>query len=328
MGMGGLILAVTVINFLVPPRGTTAEYVASIGIGLFLLLVGIVMRRPSFPAEAIPWGVLGCAVIVFVLLLISYEMDPGAANVAWVVVVMLVFGPATGSLPAFAVGAVIMGCGFALAGAAMSVPDLANWILVAVACLVVGGILLQRRTASIYALADATALSEELATHDQLTGALNRHGLSLQVPTLLATARRLNVPVFVAFVDVRGLKAANDRFGHPYGDEVLRVVARALAASMRASDLVARWGGDEFIAVGLGAAPPETEIEARVVAHSQGGAPRGVGWDGRVTVGCATGPADDGMDALVSEADSRMYARRVSADSIAPVQGLEDTGHA
>ena len=310
MGMGGMILAITVVNFLVPPRGTTLEYVATILIGLALVALGALMRRPSFPDWWIPWVVLACALGVFTLLLISYELDPSDANVAWIVVVLLVFGPATGDLRAFWVGALVMGVAFMVAGATLEVPDLANWVLVAVACLIVGGILLSRRLATLDALADARQLTEELATHDHLTGALNRHGLSLQIPTLLATARRMSVPVFVAFVDVRGLKAANDRFGHQYGDQVLAAVARALQSAMRDSDLVGRWGGDEFIVAGLGPAPTESEIEARVLEQAQASTAAGAGWDGRVTAGCATSAPGDSMDGLILEADAAMYARR------------------
>jgi diguanylate cyclase (GGDEF)-like protein len=268
------------------------------------------MRRPGFPAPVIPWLVLVCGLAMYALLMTSYQLDPSDANLAWVVVVLLVIGPAVGDLRAFAVGAAVMGVSFVVAGAVMGVPDLANWTLVATACLVIGGILLWRRVVTLDALADARDLTEELATHDQLTGALNRHGLSLQTPTLLATARRMDIPVFVAFVDVRGLKAANDGFGHQYGDQVLAAVARALRSGMRESDLIGRWSGDEFIVFGLGNAPTEAEIEERVRAHAQPAVTSGVGWAGRVTAGCATGAAAEGLDGLIAKADAQMYERR------------------
>ena len=54
------------------------------------------------------------------------------------------------------------------------------------------------------------------------------------------------------FVDVRGLKRANDDNGHAFGDAIIRATADALRESVRANDLIARWGGDEFIVIGEG----------------------------------------------------------------------------
>ena len=85
------------------------------------------------------------------------------------------------------------------------------------------------------------------ARHDPLTGLLNRAGVSIAFERALALAQRAGYPLSLALVDLDGLKRINDTHGHAFGDEVLRRVARILTTSLRRSDRVARWGGDEFV---------------------------------------------------------------------------------
>ncbi len=85
------------------------------------------------------------------------------------------------------------------------------------------------------------------ARHDPLTGLLNRAGVSIAFERSRALARRAGYPLSLALADLDGLKRVNDTHGHSFGDEVLRRVARILTGSLRRSDRVARWGGDEFV---------------------------------------------------------------------------------
>ena len=84
------------------------------------------------------------------------------------------------------------------------------------------------------------------AIHDPLTGLLNRAGLRGHVDLAWA-ARRGNAPMAILFGDLDGFKRVNDTLGHDAGDEVLVHVAQRLSAAVRAGDVVARWGGDEFV---------------------------------------------------------------------------------
>jgi diguanylate cyclase (GGDEF)-like protein/PAS domain S-box-containing protein len=84
------------------------------------------------------------------------------------------------------------------------------------------------------------------AVHDPLTGLLNRAGLRGQVD-LAWEGRRAEAPIAVLFGDLDGFKRVNDQLGHDAGDEVLVHVAQRLNAAVRAGDVVARWGGDEFV---------------------------------------------------------------------------------
>jgi diguanylate cyclase (GGDEF)-like protein/PAS domain S-box-containing protein len=85
-----------------------------------------------------------------------------------------------------------------------------------------------------------------LATHDALTGLLNRTQFVECVQQAISMARRKATRVAVMFIDLDGFKAINDTFGHAVGDEVLKVVGTRLKAALRDSDAVARFGGDEF----------------------------------------------------------------------------------
>lgn len=87
---------------------------------------------------------------------------------------------------------------------------------------------------------------EELAHEDELTGVLNRRGFRQELRRAQSYCERYGVPVALALVDLDSFKAINDSHGHSGGDAVLRAVARFLSTHVRASDVVARIGGDEF----------------------------------------------------------------------------------
>ena len=84
---------------------------------------------------------------------------------------------------------------------------------------------------------------------DPLTQLPNRAALREELQRLLARAQRTHSSVLVAFIDLDGFKAVNDRHGHAVGDLLLRTLAQQLQHSLRAGDMVARMGGDEFVVV-------------------------------------------------------------------------------
>jgi diguanylate cyclase (GGDEF)-like protein len=86
-----------------------------------------------------------------------------------------------------------------------------------------------------------------IATHDTLTGLPNRKLFEDRAQTALAQAQRENGWFAVGYLDLDGFKPVNDTYGHAIGDAVLRAVAQALGESVRATDTVARIGGDEFL---------------------------------------------------------------------------------
>ncbi len=90
---------------------------------------------------------------------------------------------------------------------------------------------------------------EEMATHDSLTGLYNRHYLDVTLDRELALAAREKYPVSFIMIDIDRFKQVNDIFGHKAGDAVLQNLASMLLDTSRASDIIFRFGGEEFLAV-------------------------------------------------------------------------------
>jgi diguanylate cyclase (GGDEF)-like protein len=111
-------------------------------------------------------------------------------------------------------------------------------------------------------LSDSLEALRRLATHDELTGLLNRRELDRILTEERERALRFAHGLGLVMVDIDHFKSVNDRYGHPAGDAVLREVARRLAAEIRTVDRVARFGGEEFALVLV-----ETDLEsARTIA--------------------------------------------------------------
>ncbi len=102
-----------------------------------------------------------------------------------------------------------------------------------------------------YPLRNALLYHEALerATRDPLTGLLNRSTLTSQLQHEIARAQRLQQPLTLLIADIDHFKQINDHFGHDCGDEVLSVVAKRLQDGMRESDLLFRFGGEEFLMI-------------------------------------------------------------------------------
>lgn len=95
-----------------------------------------------------------------------------------------------------------------------------------------------------------------LARRDALTGLSNRLALNENLEAIIVAASRMGRPLAIHSLDLNNFKQANDRFGHPVGDAILREVAKRLSWLTRESDLLVRLGGDEFVLV-------QTEVESR-----------------------------------------------------------------
>jgi diguanylate cyclase (GGDEF)-like protein len=178
------------------------------------------------------------------------------------------------------------------------------------------------RRADLRALSESYAAAEAAAVRDHLSGLANRRGLAMVGAQMVEQARRQGDAVHAIFVDIDGLKRVNDALGYAAGDEVIVAVSEALRSATRGTDVVARWGGDEFCVVGPGPGMPPLELERRVregvVLASD---VSGDVWPVRVSAGGAMlAPWDSGtLETLLSKADQEMYLRRALRKEGAPL---------
>ena len=151
---------------------------------------------------------------------------------------------------------------------------------------------------------------ERLASHDALTSLANRRTFNLQFEIFFELSKRHGRELTVLFIDIDDFKTLNDNYGHMLGDEVLKMVSSILSQSMRKSDLVARWGGEEF-AVLLHDTNKEDgykiaeKIRHNIQTHTE--LKNFTGDAVTVSIGLTVLHADDTMDALLVRADSALY---------------------
>jgi diguanylate cyclase (GGDEF)-like protein len=156
---------------------------------------------------------------------------------------------------------------------------------------------------------------ERQTREDPLTGLMNRRALSAELSRELVRTARYERPLAVALLDIDNFKSINDQFSHATGDAVLVAVARALMASRRVSDLVARLGGEEMVIV-FPETGPEEALQACEAMRSQLAA---VDWaefglDRTVTasIGLTSYRKGDTEESLLHRADQAMYAAKRS----------------
>jgi diguanylate cyclase len=161
-----------------------------------------------------------------------------------------------------------------------------------------------------WALGRAKHDAEQLVASDALTGALSRRAVLPLIERSLKRAARTGVPACVAMIDLDWFKSINDRFGHLAGDQVLRRVVDLIRERSRESDVIARFGGEEFVLLLPGASE---HTAARLVDRIRGGIAAAdwsdIGPELKVSVSCGIanlGPTDT-IDGVLARADKALY---------------------
>jgi diguanylate cyclase (GGDEF)-like protein/PAS domain S-box-containing protein len=151
------------------------------------------------------------------------------------------------------------------------------------------------------------------ATVDPLTGAYNRRQGDIFLAVEFNRLTRYGRPFAVLIMDIDHFKAVNDRFGHPAGDSVLCAVVQTCRNNLRPTDLVVRWGGEEFLVI-----LPETDTNAAMVAAerlraaveaNEATLPGGVNLHVTVSIGVAL-PSSDSSSELLSRSDVALYSAK------------------
>jgi diguanylate cyclase (GGDEF)-like protein len=163
-------------------------------------------------------------------------------------------------------------------------------------------------------MVESEVVALELAVTDALTGVANRRGFELSAASLLEVCRHRDIRATLLFFDLDGFKEVNDTFGHEAGDQALVEFAKLLQTTFRNSDIIARYGGDEFVVLLADTGDPSLALErlqAFLVsrnAHPASGYP--LGFSVGKTVLDSTSEAS--LDELIVQADTSMYEMKAT----------------
>ncbi|MBA4070266.1 MAG: hypothetical protein C0497_00260 [Gemmatimonas sp.] len=152
---------------------------------------------------------------------------------------------------------------------------------------------------------------QALALVDELTGLANRRGFAFFAEAEVARARREQQTPVVVFADIDGLKQINDAHGHAAGDQAIRLVAQAFKSILRESDIVARWGGDEFVAlIGEGGEAAAGHMGARLTGAIAALRPAGLPFAVTASLGVSMIDGALPLAEAMERADEALYHKK------------------
>ncbi len=153
----------------------------------------------------------------------------------------------------------------------------------------------------------------KLAEHDQLTGLYNRRAIKLRLAQAYKLYKRSNVPFSVMLVDVDHFKRINDEYGHDAGDEAIKFVGQTMHDSLRETDIICRYGGEEFLILMSGSTrrdgiPAAEKLRINIAS-------RPLHWnkhniDLKVSIGCASIDDHDSIQSMLRAADNALYVAK------------------
>jgi diguanylate cyclase (GGDEF)-like protein len=165
------------------------------------------------------------------------------------------------------------------------------------------------------------------SVRDALTGLFNRRYFDQRLASELAHAHRRESALAVLLIDIDHFKQLNDKHGHQAGDDALRILARDLGRVVRSEDVLARWGGDEFIAIAREATRDDaTQLGERLRSAARSAWVRSgeIVVSTTVSIGLATLSdlrPDEGPSDLIARADERLYGAKLAGRDCVCAQG-------
>jgi diguanylate cyclase (GGDEF)-like protein len=153
---------------------------------------------------------------------------------------------------------------------------------------------------------------EQLAATDPLTGLANRRGCEKSIASEISRAKREQKPLSCILIDVDRFKQVNDTYGHHAGDQLLRELSGILRRSVRAYDIVSRWGGEEFLLVLPGADLAAARALAERIRVAVETLPTHTVAGVTISAGIATFDEDYNFDATLRVADRRLYQAKAA----------------
>ena len=290
--------------------GTRPEIlVGDLTISILTFVIGTMLQAGWLPMGWSRWLMPLSLAAMGSLLAWQAQFDDSRSSLIYAALILVIHGSVTlHRLPLFVSGAMLLSAYLWANPRIDGAWD--EWAFVGITAWGIGIAGHMIRMRGVHRLADAMWSLELTATVDPLTGALNRHGLQQRWTQVRASAMRRGEPIFALLVDIDRMKSINDQHGHLVGDRAIQHTAAALASIVRGDDVVARFGGDEMVVIGVGHAPQPSSIRDRlqVMLHQSGDADLMVA----VTVGHVelTPEPELTLDDLVDQADQVMYATR------------------
>jgi diguanylate cyclase (GGDEF)-like protein len=173
---------------------------------------------------------------------------------------------------------------------------------------------LKKFDAELHAARERITYLEEQIETDPLLNVLNRRGFERELNRALAHVKRYRTTAGLIFIDLNNFKSVNDLHGHLAGDAILKAVAAGLNTHTRASDVVGRFGGDEFVMLLWNAG--ERHVRGKAEEHEAMIGALQVPFGEKIltvdaTAGIAMLAAGDNASQVVQRADADMYARKV-----------------
>lgn len=184
----------------------------------------------------------------------------------------------------------------------------------------------RRLTRQKHALTGALAQIGHLATHDELTGLVNRRRMVELMAVERLRCTRNARPLILALLDLDHFKHINDSHGHAVGDQVLRGFAATVQATLRSTDVLARWGGEEFVLMlydtDADSAAPLLE-RVRQAVHALDTQSAGRSLHVTVSIGLAIGEPGESVEHILERADEALYLAKAQGRNRVVVHGIE-----
>ncbi len=152
----------------------------------------------------------------------------------------------------------------------------------------------------------------KLATTDSLTGIFNRREFSRVLELEIERAQRYGTQLSLVMYDLDSFKQVNDKFGHGVGDSVLQVISRIVSASIRSTDISARWGGEEFMVLMPQTGLPAARVAAEKLRQSIAEHPFETVHKVTVSIGVTCLKPQDDSNSLLKRADDALYQAKAN----------------
>lgn len=151
---------------------------------------------------------------------------------------------------------------------------------------------------------------KEYALHDQLTELPNRRYADSFLQNRFKEFKELKISFAVAVMDIDNFKSVNDTYGHDVGDKVLRMVGKTLVSAFRKTDMVGRWGGEEFVVILPGISNdnlPGVLEKARALVERSSLRREGAALSVTVSIGATLAEKNDDLESILKRADRALY---------------------